>query len=79
MFRQAEIPDHEHLPEGGRHFVARRCRLAARPGRLSEVQSVSMEVSPADVYRCRDNLVTREIVGETIIVPASVDERLLKR
>jgi hypothetical protein len=28
-----------------------------------------MNVSTGDVYRCRDNLVTREIVGETIIVP----------
>jgi len=30
-----------------------------------------MVVSPGDVYRCCDNLVTREIVGETIIVPVS--------
>ena len=30
-----------------------------------------MNVSTGDVYRCRDNLVTREIVGETIIVPIS--------
>jgi hypothetical protein len=28
-----------------------------------------MDVSPGDVYQQRDNLVTREIVGETIIVP----------
>ncbi len=30
-----------------------------------------MDLFPNDVYRCRDNLVTREIVGETIIVPVS--------
>ncbi len=30
-----------------------------------------MEISPDDVYRCRENLVTREIIGETIIVPIS--------
>ena len=30
-----------------------------------------MDVSPGDVYRCCENLVTREIVGETIIVPIS--------
>ncbi|GMQ76362.1 MAG: hypothetical protein BMS9Abin01_1636 [Gammaproteobacteria bacterium] len=46
-------------------------RLEARPASLPDVQSVSMDVFPADVYRCRDNLVTREIVGETIIVPVS--------
>ena len=30
-----------------------------------------MDLLPGDVYRCRDNLVTREIVGETIVVPIS--------
>jgi hypothetical protein len=30
-----------------------------------------MDVSPHDLVRCRDNLVTRQIVGETIIVPIS--------
>lgn len=30
-----------------------------------------MPIAPEDVYRCREDLVTREIVGETIIVPIS--------
>jgi len=71
MFRQAKVSDNKYLPEGDRYFVVHSFRLEARPASLPEVQSVSMDVFPADVYRCRDNLVTREIVGETIIVPVS--------
>ncbi len=69
MFRQAKILECEHLSEGGRNFIVGNDRLAVRPASLSDIQSVSMTVSTGDVYRCRDNLVTREIVGETIIVP----------
>ena len=71
MFRQAKILDYEYLSEGGRYSVVGNHRLAAHPVSLPDVQSVSMKVSTGDVYRCRDNLVTREIVGETIIVPIS--------
>lgn len=71
MFRQAKVSDHEYLSEGERHCVAPDSPLAARPASLSEVQSVSMNVSPGDLYRCRGNLVIRKIVGETIIVPIS--------
>ncbi len=71
MFRQAKVLDHEYFSEGKRYFIAHDSRLEARPASLPEVQSVSMDVFPADVYRCRDNLVTRKIVGETIIVPVS--------
>ena len=71
MFRQAKVLDHEYLSEGDRYFTVHGSCLEARPAGLPEVQSVSMDVFPADVYRRRDNLVTREIVGETIIVPVS--------
>ena len=71
MFRQANILDYEYLSKGGRYSVVGNYRLAARPVSLPDVQAVSMNVSTGDVYRCRDNLVTREIVGETIIVPIS--------
>ncbi len=71
MFRQAKVSDHEYLSEGDRYFVVHGSCLEARPASLPEVQSMSMDVFPADVYRRRDNLVTREIVGETIIVPVS--------
>ncbi len=69
MFQQAKISQHEYLSEGGRNCVVGHYRLAARAASLPDIQSVSMNVSTGDVYRCRDNLVTREIVGETIIVP----------
>ena len=71
MFRQATALDHEYLFTEDRRRVARNPGPAARTASPAEVQSVSMEVSPGDVYRCRENLVTREIVGETIIVPIS--------
>ena len=71
MSRQAKISNYEHLSEAGRNFIVANDRLAVRPASLSDIQSVSMTVSTGDVYRCRDNLVTREIVGETIIVPIS--------
>ncbi|GMQ77051.1 MAG: hypothetical protein BMS9Abin01_2360 [Gammaproteobacteria bacterium] len=71
MFRQAKVITHVYLPQGGRYCDVRYSRFAAHPASLPEVQSVSMDVFPSDVYRCRDNLVTREIVGETIIVPVS--------
>ena len=71
MFQQAKVIDHEYLWEGSRYSVVCDSRRAARPVGLPDVQSVSMNVSTGDVYRCRDNLVTREIVGETIIVPIS--------
>ncbi|GMQ90430.1 MAG: hypothetical protein BMS9Abin10_0807 [Gammaproteobacteria bacterium] len=79
MFRQAKVLDHGYPPEGDRYFVVHSSRLAARPASLPEVQSVSMDVFPADVYRCRDKLVTREIVGETIIVPVSGELADLQR
>ena len=69
MFRQAKVIDHQYLWEGQRNSIVRNSRLAARPNSRPQVPSVSMNVSTGDVYRCRDNLVTREIVGETIIVP----------
>lgn len=69
MFQQAKVLDHEYLWEGDRYSVVRNPRLAAPPAGLSEGQSESMNISTGDVYRCRENLVTREIVGETIIVP----------
>lgn len=71
MFRQAKVLDHENLSEGKRVYGARNLRFAARAVALPDVQFVSMDVSPGDVYRCRDKLVIREIVGETIIVPIS--------
>ena len=71
MFQQAKVLEHEYLPEGDGHSVARGSRFPIRPTGLPDVQAVSMDVSPDDVYRCRENLVTREIVGETILVPIS--------
>ena len=69
MFQQAKVIEHQYIWEGQRCAIVRNSRLAARPNSGPQVQSVSMNVSAGDVYRCRDNLVTREIVGETIIVP----------
>lgn len=69
MSRQAKIFNQEHFSEGGRYSIVGNCHFAAHGASLTDIQSVSMNVSPGDVYRCRDNLVTREIVGETIIVP----------
>ena len=66
MFRQAKLWGHEYLSGGSGYYVARNFRLTAS---RSNVQFVSMEVSPDDLYRCRENLVTREIAGETMIVP----------
>lgn len=71
MFPQAKVINHEYLQEGARQAVVGRVRLAGHPDCLPEVPSMSADVSPGDVYRRRDNLVTREIVGETIIVPIS--------
>ena len=71
MFPQATTLDHEYLFTEDRRRVVRNSGPTARTASPAEVQSVSMEVSPGDVYRCRENLVTREIVGETIIVPIS--------
>ncbi len=71
MLRQAKIFNHEHFSEGGRYSIVGNRHLAAHGASLTDIQSVSMNVSTGDVYRCRDNLVTREIVGETIIVPIS--------
>jgi hypothetical protein len=69
MFQQAKVSGYEYLPERDQRSAARTVHSATRSASLPEVQSVSMDVSPGDVYRCRDDLVTREIVGETIIVP----------
>ena len=69
MFQQAKVSSHEHLPDRDPRSAARTVHPAARPAGPPEVQSVSMDVSPGDVYRCRDGLVIREIVGETIVVP----------
>lgn len=71
MFLQATALDHEYLFTEDRRRVVRNLGPTARTASPAEVQSVSMEVSPGDVYRCRENLVTREMVGETIIVPIS--------
>ena len=79
MFRQAKVFDHEYPSEGDRYFAVHSSRPEARPASLPEVQSVSMDVFPADVYRCRDKLVTREAVGETIIVPVSGELADLQR
>jgi hypothetical protein len=69
MFRQAKVLDHECFAKRDQYFVVRNSRLPSRPTGPSEEQTLSMDVSPGDVFRCRENLVTREIVGETIIVP----------
>ena len=69
MFRQAKVLDHECFAKRDQYFVVRNSRLPSRPTGPSEDQTLSMDVSPGDVFRCRENLVTREIVGETIIVP----------
>ena len=58
MFRQAKVSAHEP---------------PRSPARGRVVRKVPVAVSPDDVYRTRDNLVTRRIVGETIIVPVSGD------
>lgn len=71
MFRQAKVVGHEHRPAEGRHFIALDAHHETRPIGFPAVQSIAMDISLGDVYRCRDNLVTREIVGETIIVPIS--------
>lgn len=64
MFRQAKVSRHE---------------AALSPARVHVVRTVSIEVSPKDIYRMRDNLVTRRIVGETIIVPVSGDLASLQK
>ena len=69
MFLQAKVLDHECFAKRNQHFVVRRSHLLARAASHLEEQRLSMDVSPGDVYRCRDDLVTREIVGETIVVP----------
>jgi len=71
MFRQAKFSHPQYLPETGWFRTTPEHSVAVRPRSLSDVQSLRMEVSPGDVYRCCENLVTREIVGETIIVPIS--------
>ena len=71
MFRHAKFSNHQCLPETGWFRAAPEVSVAVRPRGLSDVQSLRMDVSPGDVYRCCENLVTREIVGETIIVPIS--------
>ena len=71
MFRQAKVLDNECPSERGRQCVVRNSRLTVPPASTAEIQSMSMAVSPGDVYRCRDKLVTRGILGETIIVPVS--------
>lgn len=69
MFRQAKVLGYERFAKRDQYFVVRGSRLPSRPTRPPEEQALSMDVSPGDVFRCRKNLVTREIVGETIIVP----------
>ena len=59
------------MPEEGRRRVSPDSSLEISPASRDDVQSRRMEISPDDIYRCRENLVTREIVGETIIVPIS--------
>jgi hypothetical protein len=71
MFRHAKISNHQFLPETGWFRTTPESSVVVRPHSFSEVQSLRMDVSPGDVYRCCENLVTREIVGETIIVPVS--------
>lgn len=79
MFQHAKISNHGYLSEGSRNSVVGHYRLAARAVSLPDIQSVSMSVSTGNVYRCRDNLVTREIVGETIIVPITGELADLQR
>jgi hypothetical protein len=67
----SEILNQQDLPKEGWRDVAPDSSVAVRPTGLRDVQSPRMEISPDNIYRCRENLVTREIVGETIIVPIS--------
>jgi len=71
MFRHAKFSNHHYLPETGWFRTTPDTSVVVRPRSFSDVQSLRMDVSPGDVYRCCENLVTREIVGETIIVPIS--------
>ena len=71
MFRQVKFLNHQHVPKEGRRRVLPDPALAISPASRDDVQSLPMEIVPDDIYRCRENLVTREIVGETIIVPIS--------
>ena len=71
MFQQVKFRNHQHVPEEGRRRVSPDASLEISPASRDDVQSRRMEISPEAVYRCRENLVTREIVGETIIVPIS--------
>jgi hypothetical protein len=71
MFRQAKFANRQYLPETRWFRSTPDSSVAVRPRSLSHVQSPAMDVSPGDVYQCCENLVTREIVGETIIVPIS--------
>lgn len=79
MFRQAEFSDHDCVTAQARHFAECGPRPDPRATNRHDVQSVSMDISPADVFRRRDNLVTREIAGETIIVPISGELADLQR
>ena len=40
---------------------------------VPESRSVSTDAAAGDVYRRRDDLVTREIAGETIVVPVGTE------
>lgn len=71
MFRHAKLSNHQYLPETGWFRTTPDTSAIVRPRSFSDVQSLRMDVSPGDVYRYCENLVTREIVGETIIVPIS--------
>jgi hypothetical protein len=71
MFRHAKMSNHQYLPETGWFRTTPDTSVVVRSRSFSDVQSLRMDVSPGDVYRCCENLVTREIVGETIIVPIS--------
>jgi hypothetical protein len=79
MFRQAAVSNQEPPSERSRHFAKYDPVPGARAASSLDVQSVSMEIAPADVFRRRDNLVTREIAGETIVVPISGELADLQR
>lgn len=79
MFRQAEASKQERYSNRSRHFFEYDPVPGARAASRLDVQSVSMEIAPADVFRRRDNLVTREIAGETIVVPISGELADLQR
>ena len=71
MSRYAKFANSQYFPETGWFRTTPDTSVVVRSRSFPDVQSLRMDVSPGDVYRCCENLVTRKIVGETIIVPFS--------